>query len=117
MVLKLGTIVFGSVLRAAVGMVDAVLRRLPAGDCSSERGERQASVDAGADGVADHTARPGIENGRQIDEARGDGDIRDVGNPELVGAGRHNVFRQVRKDRAVVIAVGGGHKTPAWSHR
>lgn len=36
---------------------------LPAGDGRFERGERQASFDASADGVVDHAPRPGIENG------------------------------------------------------
>ena len=92
------------------------LGRLPAGDGRSEGRERQASVDAPADGVADHAPRPGIENGCQIDEADRDRDVGDVGDPELVGARRHHVLGQVREDRPVVIAVGGGHKAPARPH-
>ena len=38
------------------------------------------------------------------------------GDPELIWSCRHNVFRQVREDRAVMVAVGGGHKTPARPH-
>ena len=97
-------------------MMDAALWRLPAGDRSPERRQREAGVDAAADGVADHAPRPSIENGRQIDEAGRDGDVGDVGDPQLVRAGRHYVLGQVREDRPIVIAVGGGHKTPARTH-
>ena len=114
--LELGAVVLGSILRAAIGMMDAALGRLPAGDGRSERREREPRIDAPADGVADHAARPGIENGCQIDEADRDGDVGDVGDPELVGAGRHYVLGQVREDRPVVVAVGGGHKTPSRPH-
>jgi hypothetical protein len=70
MLLELGSVVLGSILRATIGVVDAVPRLPPAGDCRFERGERQASIDAPTDGVADHAPRPAIENGWQIDEAR-----------------------------------------------
>ena len=113
---ELGAIVLGGILRAAVGMMDAAGRRLPAHDRRSERGQRQAGIDAAADAIADHAARPSIENGRQIDEADGDGDIGDVGDPELVWTGRHSILGQVREDRPVVVAVGGRHKTPARTH-
>ena len=111
---ELGAIVLGGILRAAVGMMDAAGRRLPAHDRRSERGQRQAGIDAAADAIADHAARPSIEYGRQIDEADGYGDIGDVGDPEL--AGRHSILGQVREDRPVVVAVGGRHKTPARTH-
>ena len=67
-------------------MMDAALGRLSALDCRPERRQRQAGVDASADGIADHAARPGIQDGCQIDEAGGDGDgdVSDVGDPELV---------------------------------
>jgi hypothetical protein len=45
--------VLGSVLRAAIGMMDAVLCRLPAGDRSSERRQCEAGIDASADCVAE----------------------------------------------------------------
>jgi hypothetical protein len=97
-------------------MVDAALGRHAAFDCRPERRQRQAGIDTSADGIADHAARPGIENGRQIDEAGRDGDVGDVGDPELVGSCQHNVFRQVGEDRPVMVAVGGDHKTPARTH-
>jgi hypothetical protein len=37
MLLEFGAVVLGSILRAAIGMMDATLWRLPAGDRSSER--------------------------------------------------------------------------------
>ena len=82
----------------------------------SERRQRQTSIDAPAYAIADHAARPGIENGRQIDEAGRNGDVSDVGDPELVRAHRQHVLGQVGEDRPIMVAVGGGHKTPVWTH-
>ncbi len=56
-----------------------------------------------ADGVAGDLSRPGIE---------GDGDIGDVGHPELVWPVPDHVLRQAREDRQVVIAIGGGDIAP-----
>jgi outer membrane immunogenic protein len=67
--LELGAVVLGGVLRAAIGMVDAIPGRLPAGDSRPECRQGQPCIDTPADGIAHDTSRPGIENGRQIDEA------------------------------------------------
>ena len=67
-----------------------------------------------AEGVADDPPRPGVEDDREIDEAGGDGDVGDVGHPELVGAVDLEVLGDEREDRPVVIAVGGaGEARPA----
>ena len=113
---EFGAVVLGSILRAAIGMMDAALGRLPALDSRPERRQRQAGIDASTDGIADHASRPGIENGGQIDEAGRDGDVSDVGDPELVRTRRQHVLGKVGKDRPVMVAVGGGHKTPARTH-
>ena len=69
MLLEFGAVVLGSILRAAIGVMDAADGWLPARNRHSERRQRQTSIDAPAYAIADHAARPGIENGRQIDEA------------------------------------------------
>jgi hypothetical protein len=103
-------------LRAAIGVMDAPLRRLACGSRRSECAESEPRVDASANRIADDAPRPGIENGRQIDEAHRNGDVGDVGDPELVGSCRHHVFRQVREDRPVMVAIRRGDKTPARTH-
>jgi hypothetical protein len=113
MCLEFGTTVLGSILRAGIGMMDSTLWRLPAFDCSSKRGQRETGIDTSTDGIADHAPRPGVEHGREIDKASRDGDVGDVGDPELIGHCRHNVLGNVGKDRTLVIAVGDGDKTPA----
>src|SRR6266700_205244 len=72
----------------------------------------QACVDRTADRISHHSARPGVEDGGQVDEAGGDCDVGDVRHPELVRAVDDPVTRTIRKDRIVVIAVGRGHKPP-----
>ena len=81
---ELGAVDLGGVLAAAIGMVDAAGRRLARGDRGLEGGQGQPGIDAPADGIADDAARPGIEDGCQVDEAAGDGDVGDVSDPELV---------------------------------
>ncbi|MDT4815920.1 hypothetical protein FQZ97_489580 [compost metagenome] len=74
---------------------------------------RQTRVDTPTDGVTDDQPGPGIEDDRDVDEAGWQRDVSDVGNPKLVGAGRHDVLRQVREDQAIMIAVGGGDEPAA----
>ena len=74
MLLQLGAIVLGSILRATIGMMDATLWWLPAGDRSSERRQREGGIDTSANGVSHNAPRPSIEYGGEIDEAGRDRD-------------------------------------------
>src|ERR1700679_3759284 len=96
----------GRVLRSAVGMMHATFRWLTRPDSGFERRCREPGVDRSANGVSHHATRPGVENRSQIDEASGDRDIGDVRYPELVGTVDEQIAGAIRKDRAVVIAVG-----------
>jgi len=69
-------------------MVDAAGGWSPLLDRPGESSDGQARVYRPTDGVADHTARPGIENHCEVDEAGMHRDIGDVGDPELIRAGR-----------------------------
>src|SRR5262249_61300880 len=86
------------ILRASIRVMDAAPRRLPGSDGSLQRCNRQAYVDRTADRISDHSARPGVEDGGQVDEAGGDCDVGDVRTPELVRGGDAPVKRQNRKD-------------------
>ncbi len=97
-------------------MVDASWRWFARGDCGLQRSQRQTRIDTPADGVAHHAARPGIEDRRQVDEAAGNRDVGDIGDPQLIGAGQADMLGKVCEDRAIVIAIGGHHETPAWPH-
>ena len=68
--IELGAVVLGSILRAAIGMMDAADGRLSIGDGRFEGGERQASIDTPADGIANHATRPGVEVMRLLERAR-----------------------------------------------
>src|SRR5512147_1982357 len=97
-------------------MMNASVRRLTHVDGGLQRGERQPGVDRFTDGIADDAARPRIEDHRHIDDADGDGDIGDVRHPQRVRPVDNHVFRQVGKDRLVMIAVGG-HDEPSAALR
>ena len=73
------------ILRPAVRVMKAAGRRPAVLDCGVQSGERQPDIDGSADGVADNATRPGVENHGDINEAHGDSDVSDVGDPELIG--------------------------------
>ncbi len=66
-------------------MVDASWRWLAPGDRGLQSRQRQTRIDTPADGIAHNAARPGIEYGRQVDEASRDRDVGDIGDPQLNG--------------------------------
>ena len=51
--------------------------------------------------------RPGVEDGGQIDEAAVDGDVGEVGDPQLVGPGGNDVPGPIGEDGAAMTGVGG----------
>ena len=91
-------------------MVNAAFRRRAVPDCCLERRHGDARVHRPADRVADHLARPGIQNGRQINEATRDGHIRQVCDPELVGAVGNDILGQVGVDWPAMVAVRRHHE-------
>ena len=69
---------FGSVLRTAIGVVNAAFRWPPCSDSRFERRNGKAGIDRAADRIANNAARPGIEDCRQIDESRRNGDVGNI---------------------------------------
>src|SRR5271170_6482624 len=94
-------------------MMYAALRRLARPDGGFERGGSQSGVDRATDRVAYHLARPSVQNRRQVDEARHDRDVCDVGNPKLVRTVDDEAAGAIGEDEAVVIAVGRNHIAPS----
>lgn len=86
MLLKNVPMAGGCILAASVRVEDASRKRVAICDGGVQCRQRQPGIDIPAESIADNLARPGIENDRQIDEARGDGDKRDVSDPKLIGA-------------------------------
>ena len=66
--------------------MDASGWRVAALDRRRERRERQPGIDPPAERVADDAPRPYIHDGGQVDEAAEDGDVGQIGDPELVRA-------------------------------
>jgi len=66
--------------------------------------------------IAHNPARPCVEDHRQVDEAARDGDVSDMGDPELIGSGGNEPAGEVREDGTAVIAVGGSHEAPQRPH-
>jgi hypothetical protein len=89
----------GSVLRAAIGVVNAAFRRLPCSESRLQRRNGNAGIDRTADCVANDAARPGIKDCRQIDEARRNCDVGNIRDPELVRAIDDPVAGEVLEDR------------------
>ena len=74
------------------------------GGAQGPKGE--AHVDGAADRIADNAPGPGVEDDSHIGEAAPDRDVGDVDEPELMRSVGLEVACAVRKDRAVVPAVG-----------
>src|SRR5215831_9260811 len=98
------------ILRTSIRVMDTAPGRLPGLNSGLQCCNCQTCVDRAANRISDHPARPGVENGSQIDEAGADGDVRDVGHPELVRTVHNPVAGEVREDGPVVVAVGRGHE-------
>ena len=89
-----------SALHAAVGMMDeAVGRRISRGQGQVERLQGERGLQMVGERKADHFARERVDDDREIDEVLGEPDIGDVGDPDLVEAGRLQPARKVRPDR------------------
>src|SRR5271155_3762252 len=73
----------------------------------SSASDRQARLEMIGERPADHFAREGVEDDRQIDEVLGQPDIGDVGDPDLIEAARSKPARQVWRNGEAVAAVGG----------
>src|SRR5215213_3609003 len=97
-------------------MVNAAPRRFAGLNCRPQCGNDEPGIHRPTDRVADHSPGPGIEDHRQINEARSNSNIRDVRDPELVHSIDLQFPGKVRKDRIVVIAVGRRNitPTPSW---
>jgi hypothetical protein len=93
-------------------VVDAALAGVAGSDRRLQCGNRDAGVHRSADRVADHLARPGVEDRRQVDETARDRDIGEVRHPELVRAVGDKILGQVGIDRPSVVAVGRDHVSP-----
>src|ERR1700686_721157 len=55
---KLGAIIFGGIVRTAIGVMDAPSRRPARGDGGSQRSQRQTYIDPLADRLADNSPGP-----------------------------------------------------------
>ena len=69
--------------------------------------EAQGRVDVAGQGIAHDPAGKQIQDDRQIHKAAPDGNVGDVGHPELVGARDQQVLREVGIDPMGMLAVGG----------
>src|SRR6056297_3915410 len=111
-------IVVGTVLAAAVRVMDATLRWSPQRNSHVQRADRKVTLHAIADGPADHPPGMQIEDDRQIQPALLGPDIADVTRPFPVRAGCREVpVQQVRCDVEAVVAVRGRLELPVPSNR
>jgi hypothetical protein len=78
-------------------MMDATLRRFSALDSAVQSGDRQPGVYRTTDRIADEAARLGADYHGDIDEADGDRDIGDPGDPQLIGPVDDHAFARLGK--------------------
>ena len=76
-------------------MDQAVGRRIARAERHVQRVDREPGFQMIGDRPADHLAREGVDHHREIDEGLGEPDIGDVGDPDLIEAGRREAARQV----------------------
>lgn len=67
-------------------MMDTAARRLPGPDRGSQRRQDKPCIDLPTERIANHPARPGDQDHIQVDEAGRDANVRDIANPQLIGA-------------------------------
>ena len=84
-------------LATAVGMMNAANGRRAKGCCYSQRRNCQPRIDATPQSISNHTPRPSIENGGEINETGCYCDVGEVGNPKLVRRGERQVFARLGK--------------------
>ena len=60
----------------------------------------------------DHASRIGGQNDRQVEEGFPQPDVGDVGNPELVDAGRFPITGEIGIDSLSVPRSSSAHKAP-----
>ena len=77
-----------------------------------QRRKRQFVLHRPVQRPADHAAREGVEDHRQVHELVPQPNVGDVGHPELVDAGQHHLARQVRIDLAAVVGIGRHDELP-----
>ena len=57
-------------------------------DRGAQRRQSQPCINLPTERVANHPARPGVQNHRQVNETGRDTDVSDIAHPQLIGTGR-----------------------------
>ena len=95
-------------------MNEAVGRGISRSQRLIERFERERGLQMVGEGKAHDFSRERVDDDGEIDEVLGQPDVGDVGDPELIEAGRTAAAREVRPDGEAVPAVAGArNKGPA----
>jgi hypothetical protein len=89
-------VVAGGILATAVGMMNEPGCRTSSLDCHGERGDGEFGTQVIAHRPADHFACEQVEDHGQVKPALGGPDIRDIGQPDLIGpVGTEVLIQQV----------------------
>src|ERR1700712_3218302 len=96
---------FRRVLRTAIRVVNAAFGWSSVPEGYFQRRDSYAGIHGPADRIADALARPGIQNGRQVDEAARNGDVGQVRDPHLVRAIGNDILGHIRANRPVMVRV------------
>ncbi|SAK98745.1 hypothetical protein AWB75_07208 [Caballeronia catudaia] len=97
-----------AILATPVAMDDQARFRLAAKPRHTQRVRHQLRAHVRLHRPAHHLTAKQVEDDRQVQPAVVSPEVRDVRSPGLIGAsGREVALQQVRRDRQVVVAVGG----------
>ena len=104
---QFGLIINGTILTAAVRVMNESFGRTSHDKSLSQSGECQIAVQPVANGPTDHAAGEQVNDDRQIEPSLPRPDIRDIHAPLRVGRRcREVLVDDVRCDRSAVVAVG-----------
>jgi hypothetical protein len=84
---KFPAIGFGRILGTAIGMMDAAARWLSGLNRRSQSRQGKPRIDLPTKRIANHPARPGVQNHCQVYETGDDADVRYIADPKLIRPG------------------------------
>jgi len=106
------------VLASLVGVVNDAMRRPALLDGHGHGIEDQLRGHARAHGPADDLPAPDVEHDRQKEKPGQRRDVRDVGHPQLIGLGRHELtIDQIRRRPCGWIAARRAERSPSANAR
>src|SRR5882724_1338845 len=101
-----------SILHPAIRMMDTTLNRPSFLQCHPESSQCELGIDLLRERPANHPSGKQIQNHGQIQKARENSNIGDIGYPDLISLPYLEPLEQIRIDPITVITVSGLYPPP-----